>query len=64
MYYVTKTTHVRLPERRSVVLGEGPRGVQVDVTDAEVDFDKALEKALPDAVLKSLIKSGVIEVRE
>ena len=63
MYHITKTRHVRLDGGRSVVLREGPRGVQPDFDGNPVDLDAGLEKALGSDVLARLIEDGTIEVR-
>ena len=63
MYHITKNRHVRLENSRSVVLREGPRGVQPDLDGNPVDLDAGLEKALGSAALARLIEDGTIEVR-
>lgn len=60
MYHVTKTTHIRLPGGRSVVLREGPRGVVHDPDGNPVDLDAGLERALGADTLKDLLTKGVI----
>ena len=64
MYHITKTRHVRLDGGRSVVLREGPRGVQPDLDGNPVDLDAGLEKALGSTVLARLIEDGTIVERE
>lgn len=64
MYYVTKTKHVRLDGGRSVVLREGPRGLQLNpITEEMEDLDAKLKKAFPDRMFQSLLRDGTIEER-